>query len=377
MHLFRCLGLGLLATTTAAQTFVVDLAGGPGVDFTSIPSAVAAVPDGATLVVQPGIHLPFTIYDKSLTVLGGPGVVIGAPGVVEVRNLAAGRRVVLRGLEVRGIGLVPGVFRCSDNAGALLIEACRSPLTNGAGCRLECTNCQQVRIVDCTWNGGLAAPVVLYDSVVSMVRATCPALSGAPSTLQIAGGVTELVDCDVRSLPAPAPFGFPINVLSPGVVRLLGTTRIDNRPFQGWSGPAITGPATVLLDPTVLILASTPAFGATTTVISRAMPSLRAASAQLGSEQEAVLRGPLNGVGGLWAGLETDPLPTTVFGSPWYVDPAHVVAMAGGTFVAPLVGRYSVPPLPALLAARIAWQGWSFDLLNGFQISNAMLVAHW
>ena len=42
-----------LASALVAQTYVVDAANGPGSQFTDLPTAVAAVPDGATLLVRP------------------------------------------------------------------------------------------------------------------------------------------------------------------------------------------------------------------------------------------------------------------------------------------------------------------------------------
>ena len=58
------------AGPTRAQVYVVDEAGGPGSQYTDLPAAVAAVPDGATLRVRPGNYTPFAIAGKGLAVVG-------------------------------------------------------------------------------------------------------------------------------------------------------------------------------------------------------------------------------------------------------------------------------------------------------------------
>ena len=42
-----------VALALPAQTFIVDAASGPGTNFTDLPPAIAAVPDGAIPLVRP------------------------------------------------------------------------------------------------------------------------------------------------------------------------------------------------------------------------------------------------------------------------------------------------------------------------------------
>jgi len=94
--------LGLLLATVAvpsalcAQTFIVDAANGPGTNFTSLPAAVAAAPDGATLLVLPGTYAGFTMTGKGLTVLGTGAVIQGS---LIIDGTAPHQRVTLRGLS--------------------------------------------------------------------------------------------------------------------------------------------------------------------------------------------------------------------------------------------------------------------------------------
>ena len=62
--------VALLATPLWAQSFVVDINNEPGTNFTQISHAVAAVPDGATLLVRSGDCESFFVDGKGLTLIG-------------------------------------------------------------------------------------------------------------------------------------------------------------------------------------------------------------------------------------------------------------------------------------------------------------------
>ena len=60
----------MLACLLLQNTWVVDDNGGPGVNFTDIPPAIAAAADGDILLVQPGLYSHFTLSGKGLRILG-------------------------------------------------------------------------------------------------------------------------------------------------------------------------------------------------------------------------------------------------------------------------------------------------------------------
>ena len=93
-----------LAAPAVASTFVVDDDGGPGVDFTDLPAAVAASSHGDVILVHPGSYSDF-VLSKGVTILGtAPGVVV-APGS-RVSSLPAPRRAVLARMELRDLRIV-------------------------------------------------------------------------------------------------------------------------------------------------------------------------------------------------------------------------------------------------------------------------------
>ncbi|HEX6812687.1 MAG TPA: hypothetical protein VF384_13755, partial [Planctomycetota bacterium] len=118
----------LVAGIARCQTYVVDAAGGPAANFTSIAAAVAAVPDGSVLVVRSGTYAGFTIDNKGLTVLADPGVVMQSLQSIAIQNTTATQGVVLRNLV-----LSDGIS-CTSCAGPVLLDEIRPgmhPSTSG------------------------------------------------------------------------------------------------------------------------------------------------------------------------------------------------------------------------------------------------------
>ena len=239
---------------------------------------------------------------------------------------------------------------------------------------LEATQCEQLRAVDCTFTG-LGVAVTLTDSQSSFVNTDFPLTGFLAAGLRQSGGTTDLVDCDVPGVALPT--AVPVQFLLPGTVRLLGSTRLLNsQPVSGAFGAS--GPGVVVRDPGAQILAGAPTpVGPGTTLLVRPMPALTASSAPLGGNQMASLRGPGGGIGGLFAGLPSPAIGLAPFLESLFVDPLTAVPMAGGVFTGPLGGSYSVPASPSGLGTSLAWQGWSFDPVGGWQLSNAVVVTHW
>lgn len=82
----------LLAAPAWAGTWIVDDGGGPGVNFTDIPQAIAAATAGDLILVRAGSYSAFTI-DKPLVVRGEAGVIVH--GDVAIQNLASGSKTAL------------------------------------------------------------------------------------------------------------------------------------------------------------------------------------------------------------------------------------------------------------------------------------------
>lgn len=158
---FAAAVLAVLAPASRADVLHVK---GPTPDFAQISQAVAAAQDGDVLRVWPGTYGGFTIADRDLRVVRdpSPGAVV-VQGVVRVQSLAAGKTVVLSGLDVTaggGEGLI--VFECS---GAVRVQGCSLHGANGnvdppdlhyrgfAGARIEAST--DVAFSSCSLRGGV------------------------------------------------------------------------------------------------------------------------------------------------------------------------------------------------------------------------------
>lgn len=94
-----CALLSALAALPAAQT-IVTVDDDQAADYHSLALAVAAAPEGATILVRAGAYDGFEVVDKALTIVVEDGAFAFAYGPTAVRDLAAGKTFVLRGLTL-------------------------------------------------------------------------------------------------------------------------------------------------------------------------------------------------------------------------------------------------------------------------------------
>lgn len=104
---FMLLPALLACVPSVSQVFVVDDDGGPGVDFTDLPAAVAAAGDGDCLLVRAGTYTHFVTSGKGLVLLGdGPATVVSASGVAgrgsRITDVPRTSLVYVDGLTFRG-----------------------------------------------------------------------------------------------------------------------------------------------------------------------------------------------------------------------------------------------------------------------------------
>jgi len=124
----------LLAAPLRAGVLVVDAAGGPGADFTSLQAAVDAAASGDLLLVRSGDYGGLLIDGKALSVVADTGadvsVAFTAPlQRTEVRHLPAGANVLLQGLRLREIPMMPTFVPYNagfvhDCAGTVWLDDC-------------------------------------------------------------------------------------------------------------------------------------------------------------------------------------------------------------------------------------------------------------
>lgn len=380
-----------LATGLAAQgTFVVDQLGGAGSSYTSIQTAVTSVPDGSTLLVRAGTYGPVDIYDKSLTILCDPGVVVNAPSSTNtpylyVRTLGASRRVHVRGLApsifgndslkvsispglvtIDGAGLALGrlsVFHAdhlvvrdatfaptgyeedaaSIDGGNVVFERCVLRGSNGytdpwfpaKGLSLRGVTPNTVQLVDTSVYGG--------DGYVASGSGGTYTMSGAPAI----------------SLGAQ---------YAPGDVRILGDSGSQIRSGLLQSPPTFSGSGTVRRTAGVV-------FSPAATVPVTDMPRLSTTGGGLGGTIDVTRSGPLGDVYVVAVSLPTlsSVLPG-VADAVWLDGASLFVEAAGVATQASITVQKAVPNVAALRGFVMTWQAADLDATGLVALSNPSVV---
>lgn len=341
-HLFLTQSLAAIA---AAQTFVVDANNGPGTNFTTLTAAVAAAPDGATLIVRFGnYHGTVLVAGKGLTIVGEPGASIDA---VMVFNTTPGQRFVLRGLPF--FSTAAGFLQLQNCAGPVHIENCGValfPLTPPPSSSLSALNCAQVYVTGSTFRtttGFGASDVVLTNCSL--------AGGGGQSGLSQSGGATTLANCTVTG---GLSFGqqLPAITVDTGVVRLLDGTSVGQSLTAAVH--AIAGTGGVDVAPNVTLFGSTPvAPGIILATVDEA--TTLSGAALLGSSVNAELRGSANLLGGLMFGDPAMPTAIPGIGGELWLNPTGFFAVQSlGT---PLTASLAVPNVASLRGQLFGWQG--------------------
>lgn len=161
------LGCVLLAGAVAAQgtVLVVDDDGGPGVDFTDVPSAVAAASSGDMILVRAGDYTgDFVIDGKGLMLAAETNSVVNLQGSqVDVQNLAANQHVILRGIDT-----FVGQFNFTNNLGTIWVEDAQLAYGDwDTEATIVANDCANVVIRDCEIYGMSVVTVFAADWAAS------------------------------------------------------------------------------------------------------------------------------------------------------------------------------------------------------------------
>lgn len=337
-----------------AQVFVVDAANGPGTNYTSIAAAVAAVPDGAVLLVRAGLYGEFTIGDQSLAVLGGPGVVVsdvlGAP--IRIDGLSSGKAVTLYGLDWSSYS-GPSRLQCTNCAGRIMVESCRANLAvSSAGGRIELTDCARVGLRASSLEGG----GIMY-SCVEAVRSNLLVedswLRGYRAAIELSLSQVQVVNCQLECWGGFFA-AYPV-WMHGGELRVSGATSIvltstaSVFAIGGGNGRAVIDPTTSLQN------VASPPFSPQIAVQMRSIPRLIAGTQPLGGSASATLSIPAGAAGALAAGFPGVPFPVAGLADPVWLDTGAALRAIGAAPA--LTSAYAVPNATFVLGVQITWQG--------------------
>jgi len=165
---------GAFSAAAANQVFVVDAAGGPGVDHTSVQPAVDAAADGDVILVRPGTYSAFGVLNKAVSVFGdgSPRPVVES---VSLFNVDPTRRVTLRRIEIDkpwSFAKPLGALQINSCQGRIVIEDCVIRGANASAAYV--ISAPHVMFTRCAfesdWVNGLFAAnatVSVYESVIA------------------------------------------------------------------------------------------------------------------------------------------------------------------------------------------------------------------
>lgn len=214
--------LGLLALTALSpvqgRVRVVDAAGGPGAEFTSLRAATLAASDGDVVLVRSGNYAigqgPWLV-GKGLIVVADDGAQV-ATTHLEISDVPATSQVLLRGLHVQSVsGEGPLAVALARNQGPLWLEGCsvETPpaLDHGQG-GVQAVSCAALVLVRTTLQGPNPAPFIpvphsllciegrthLFESLVLGTRVD-RSLSFAPTgAVDIVAGFLAATGSEIR-----------------------------------------------------------------------------------------------------------------------------------------------------------------------------------
>lgn len=150
MQVLVCCGILCGAARGQGAVHVVDPAGGPGSDFTTIFAAHAAASPGDVLLLRGGTYDEFLSITKGVTLLAD-GAPVGITSIT-VSNVPAGPPVRIRGVTVlEGPGVSPGVASAFNCDAAVWFEDCvflSAPVPFQSG-GVRAFNCRAFVLVRC------------------------------------------------------------------------------------------------------------------------------------------------------------------------------------------------------------------------------------
>jgi len=235
--------------------WVVDDNGGPGVNFTDLPPAIAAAADGDVLLVRAGTYTPFMLLGKGLRILGdGPGLKnVGAPfpgpgpvGTSVVSNLPPASQAFFEDLSFLAASFLVGSWQPLEISGSATRVALRK-VTIGQTTMFN-------SVVDTQPGLGVDGALVhVFEcTVFGCLPSGCNQNAGAALRVS-GGGLVQAASCAFTAKGASccSPISICPSLGGPGIDVTGSTTRVwvadslvrggeqGGITFGSWAGPGL------------------------------------------------------------------------------------------------------------------------------------------
>ncbi|MCR9248417.1 MAG: hypothetical protein NXI31_25605 [bacterium] len=393
------LASSFLVAIAPPQTLIVDAANGPGTSFTQLPTATVQAPDGAVLLVRPGTYSPFTLANKSLTILCDPGVSLA--GTVTLGPTQPHQTLNVRGLTWSTALLATGtiLLDLQSCAGPVLLEEIVQPANVNClpsspfgqcyrSFGIAALDCAQLAVRDCTI--ACTATFERCNVAVENCRITGEhhlvplvggrtALTVRDSTLQLAGNSFvaggDGVNNGGRAYAGAGNgiFAWTSDLrLAGGTVRGGGNTAGPfPAPFGGFTVIESAPTRPTRIDPRVALTGFYGPQAGTD-----AMPMLTGSGAPTGGTLSSRVTTRDGDLTILVVGLPGPPAPLLGIADAFWLEPSAHVFVAIGVHQAanPIAGSIQVPNDPGLRALRLHWQAVCQGPNTGFQATNPVVT---
>ncbi len=356
-----CAVVTAIASGLVAQSYVVDVNGGAGANFTSLTAAVAAVPDGSILRVRPGDYIEsVVVVAKGLTITGDVGAsIVAPPGLpaLHVLGLGPAQVFVVRGLAMRAAVSGTAEVRLEYDQGLVFLDGAGGFMQS----RLYATHCDALLVSRCYWFDP-ALPAATFDTCRAVLDdCTVGGLQQNGGDLQLAGG-------SVAGLANTLGLGGTAVTMQGGALRVLGA-----RLYGGFSlvapGLAIGGTGSVRCTPDTLLQGASPPVAPSIAMVTGSMPHA-AISWITGSFYSVYATGTVGELAFLVGAARALPQTLPGLDALWLdaatarIETAGV--LTGGAFASFVV----LPTSPALSGLSIVWQVVSFAQNGALSVSN-------
>ncbi|MSR61580.1 MAG: hypothetical protein EXS08_03910 [Planctomycetes bacterium] len=267
---------------------VVDAAGGPGTDFTSLRAATLAADDGDVLLVRSG-NYPIgqgpLLVGKGLTILAEEGAQVTVTHL-QIADLPATSQVLVRGIHVQSVsGEGPLAVELSNNQGPLWFESftLETPLAldHGQG-GVQSVSDAALVFVRSQLQGPNPAPFIpgphslsciggrthLFETRIDGTRVDRSLAFLPTGALDVVGGFLEAYGCEIRGAAGRDGFlflcpesGFDGLVLRSAAHAKLFDTRLSGGAAGGGTPtisctPTQTGQASIVIEGSTLDVAA-------------------------------------------------------------------------------------------------------------------------
>lgn len=361
--------LQLFALTTcsllsAQRTWVVDDSGGPGVDFTDLPPAIAAAASGDRVIVHAGAYQAVTLT-RAIQLAGQPGAVVNHG--FAIRGIGSGQTCSVSGLEFRGLSSAASVSVQSCLGVVSFVDcAVRHPVWTP-----QVTDCAAVSLIGCTLDTG----ITIARSAVAAVRCTFDGYVASYAALDTITGDNAEIDltaCTVHGLDAQ------LNFYGTSAVTLYRSTITLRGHSQLWAGATSFFPryslygsnnSRAIYDPSVAFIPAP----ANIQLDRLSIPALKAQSYRIGTTLDIQIESPANNIYALFVALPTAPF-SLPWGRQWMDLASETLLVAGiqqsGSTSVPL----PVPGNPDLEGRVLMFQALAGPTLNSLSLSNPLAL---